>query len=168
MLSGETAMGVDPARVVRTMDRIIRTTEAAPRHWEEPADELVMSNTTNAIAGAAVSSSRILDDTRAIVAYTGSGGIARIVSDYRPQVAIYALTPNPATYQALALYWGVIPIQFSPSSPGGDTIFIDIDRALLGLGFERGARVIITFGYPLKAHKSVNLLKLHEVGETLP
>ncbi len=167
MLSGETATGAHPVRVVETMDQIIRSTEDAPRHWANRPDDLALANTTNAIAAAAVSSSRVLDDTQAIVTYTGSGGIARLVSDYRPQVAIYALTPNPATYQALALYWGVTPILFSPSSPGGDSIFIDIDHALLSQGFERGQRVVITFGYPLKAHKSVNLLKLHKVGEAL-
>ncbi|MCA8938126.1 MAG: pyruvate kinase, partial [Planctomycetes bacterium] len=67
-----------------------------------------------------------------------------------------------------ALHWGVIPIRFQPSAPGGDGIFSDLDHAMLDRGmFERGDRVVITLGWPLKAHTSVNLLKLHKVGETL-
>ena len=168
MLSGETAVGAYPVRTVRTMAKIISSTEDAPRYWEGEPEGLEFANTTNAIARAAVSCSKSLPETQAIVTYTGSGGIARLVSDHRPRVPIYAFTPNPATYQALALNWGVIPVLFSPSSPGGESIFIDLDKALLSRGFlERGARVVITFGYPLKAHASVNLLKLHQVGETL-
>ncbi|MFY0538607.1 pyruvate kinase alpha/beta domain-containing protein [Nannocystis pusilla] len=49
--------------------------------------------------------------------YTVSGGIARLVSDYRPRVPIFAFTPNPSTYQALAVYWGVVPVLFTVSSP---------------------------------------------------
>jgi pyruvate kinase len=168
MLSGETASGKYPVESVKTMDRIIRRIEQTEQYWREALPDMQLGHTTNAIARAAVISSRSLPDCRAIICYTVSGGIARLVSDYRPQVPIYAFTPNPATYQALALNWGVIPIRFSPSTPTGESIFIDIDHALLERGlFERGDRVVITTGWPLKAATSVNLLKLHKVGETL-
>lgn len=168
MLSGETASGKYPIESVKTMDRIIRRIEQTEQYWLEAPPDMQLGHTTNAIARAAVTSSRSLPDCRGIICYTGSGGIARLVSDYRPQVPIYAFTPNPATYQALALNWGVIPIRFSPSTPTGESIFIDIDHAILERGmFERGDRVVIALGWPLKAHTSVNLLKLHKVGETL-
>lgn len=167
MLSGETATGVNPIRAVETMDKIIRSTESAPRAWTNDLDDLALGHTTNAIAKAAVSAARSWTGTKAIVAYTGTGGIARLVSEYRPRVPIYAFTPNPETYQALALYWGVTPVLFSPSADD-DTIFIDLDQALLRRGFlDRDARVVITYAHPLKVGASVNLLKLHHVGETL-
>ena len=59
------------------------------------------------------------------------------------------------------------------SSPTGEGVFSDIDHAALALtlggeqAFERGDRVVIALGWPLKAHTSVNLLKLHKIGETL-
>ena len=168
MLSGETASGAYPLEAVRTMDKIVRTTEREDRYWREHTD-LDLGHTTNAIARAAVSCSRSLPDTKAIITYTISGGVARLVSDYRPRVPIIALTPNPATYQSLAMYWGVTPVQFTLSSAEGRSIFQDIDRLLLGQGlFGRGDRVVITLGFPLKDQKSVNLLKIHAVGESLP
>ena len=167
MLSGETATGVHPVRVVQTMDKIIRSTERAPRSWDRGQDDLALGHTTNAIARAAVSAARSWTGTKAIVTYTGSGGISRLVSEYRPRVPIYAFTPNAATYQALALYWGVTPILFATSGDD-DTIFIDLDQAIVRRGFlDRGARIVITYAHPIKKGTSVNLLKLHQVGETL-
>lgn len=168
MLSGETASGQYPLQAVHTMDKIVRSTERNERYWREPSD-LDLGHTTNAIARAAVACCKSLPDTKAIVTYTVSGGIARLVSDYRPRVPILAFTPNPGTYQALAVYWGVIPVLFSVSSPHGNSIFVDIDKVLLNRGMlARGDRIVITLGYPVKDHKSVNLLKLHQVGESLP
>lgn len=168
MLSGETAAGKYPIEAVQTMDRIIRRIEQHETYWLEPPRDMQLGHTTNAVARAAVTSSRSLPDCKAIICYTGSGGIARLVSDYRPKVPIYAFTPEPSTFQALALYWGVIPIRFQPSTPSGENIFIDLDHAVLERGlFEREDRVVITLGWPIKAHTSVNLLKLHKVGETL-
>ena len=168
MLSGETASGAYPLEAVRTMDTIIRTTEREDRYWREYSD-LDLGHGTNAIARAAVECCKSMPDTRAIVTYTVSGGIARLVSDYRPRVPIIALTPNPATFQSLAMYWGVTPIQFSLSSAEGRSIFQDVDRLMLSQGLlARGDRMVLTLGYPLKDHKSVNLLKIHLVGESLP
>ena len=173
MLSGETAAGKYPIQAVETMDRIVRRIEQTETYWLDPPKDMELGHTTNAVARAAVISSRSLPDCKGIICYTGSGGIARLVSDYRPKVPIYAFTPQPATFQSLALYWGVIPIRFQPSSPTGEGVFSDIDHAALALtlggeqAFERGDRVVIALGWPLKAHTSVNLLKLHKIGETL-
>jgi len=168
MLSGETATGLHPVLAVRTMDKIIRTTEGAPRAWATKRVDLELGHTTNAIAFAAVNAAEAWPDTRAIITYTVSGGVARLVSEYRPRVPIFAFTPNPDTYQTLALYWGVVPVMFSPQSEDGETIFIDMDHAIIAKGlFDRTARVVITVAQPIKKRGSVNVLRLHEVGEML-
>lgn len=168
MLSGETATGLHPVLAVRTMDKIIRTTEGAPRAWQTKRVDLELGHTTNAIAFAAVNAAEAWPDTRAIITYTVSGGVARLVSEYRPRMPIYAFTPNPDTYQTLALYWGVMPVLFSPASEDGETIFIDMDHAILDKGLlETHDRVVITVAQPIKKRGSVNVLRLHEVGEML-
>ena len=168
MLSGETATGVHPVLVVRTMDKIIRSTENAPRNWNRPRVDLKLGHTTNAIALAAVTSAESWPETKGICCYTVSGGMARLVSEYRPRVPIIALTSKPDTYQALALYWGVTPLLFHPSSDDVETMLIDMDQAILRRElFEPGARVIVTFAHPIQRRRSVNLLKLHEVGNSV-
>lgn len=168
MLSGETATGVHPVLAVRTMDKIIRTTERAPRAWQRDRVDLELGHTTNAIALAAVKAADSWPQTKAIFCYTVSGGMARLVSEYRPRVPIYALTSLMDTYQALAMYWGVTPVLFNPSSDDVETMFIDVDQEVARRGFlEPGDRIVITFTHPMKKRRSVNLLKLHEVGESL-
>lgn len=168
MLSGETATGLHPVLAVRTMDKIIRSTEGAPRAWLQKRTDLELGHTTNAIAFAAVNAAEAWPDTKGIITYTVSGGVARLVSEYRPRVPIFAFTPNPDTYQTLALYWGVIPVLFSPSSEDGESIFIDMDNAVLSRGFfDAGDRVVVTVAHPMKKRTSVNVLRLHQVGEML-
>jgi pyruvate kinase len=168
MLSGETASGLHPVLAVRTMDKIIRTTEDTPRAWSTKRVDLELGHTTNAVAFAAVNAAEAWPDTKAIITYTVSGGVARLVSEYRPRMPIFAFTPNPDTYQTLALYWGVIPIQFSPASDDGETLFIDMDHAILAKGLmDANDRVVITAAQPIKKRGSVNVLRLHEVGEML-
>ncbi len=168
MLSGETATGLHPVLVVRTMDKIIRSTESAPRNWDRPRVDLQLGHTTNAIALAAVTSADAWPDTEAICCFTVSGGMARLVSEYRPRLPIIAFTSNPDTYQALALYWGITPLLFNPSSRDVETMFIDLDQAILRRElFAPGARVIVTFAHPIQRRRSVNLLKLHEVGTAI-
>lgn len=169
MLSGETTTGAHPIRSVQIMNKIICSTERSERYWREPPIDLQLGHTTNTIARAAVACSNSLQDTRAIITYTGSGGIARLVSGYRPKVPIFALTPQESTYHSLSIYWGVVPVRFSPSRSDGQGIFMDIDKAILAHGYlQMGDRIVIALGFPLMDFKSVNLLKLHKVGESLP
>ncbi|MCR9164777.1 MAG: pyruvate kinase [Nannocystaceae bacterium] len=168
MLSGETATGVHPVLVVRTMDKIIRSTESAPRNWSRPRVDLKLGHTTNAIALAAVTSAESWPETEGILCYTMSGGMARLVSEYRPRKPIIAFTSNRDTYQSLALYWGVMPLLFTHTSNDVESMLIDMDQAILRRElFAEGARVIVTFAHPLQRRRSVNLLKLHEVGTAL-
>ena len=131
MLSGETATGVHPVLVVRTMDKIIRSTESAPRNWSRPRVDLQLGHTTNAIALAAVTSAESWPETEGILCYTVSGGMARLVSEYRPRKPIIAFTSNSDTYQALALYWGITPLLFNHSSDDVESMLIDMDQAIL-------------------------------------
>jgi pyruvate kinase len=168
MLSGETATGDYPAESVATMARIICAAEEAPRHWKTPPLDMELGHKANAIAHACVTSTRSLKDTRAIVVYTGSGGTARLISDYRPNVPIYAFTNEQRTFHALALYWGIVPVLFEPKA-GDEGFFAELDQAILSLGIaSKQERVAITMGWPLSARTSANMLKLHRVGDSLP
>jgi pyruvate kinase len=108
MLSGETAIGVAPARVVQTLDSIIREAEAAPS-VPLAMPETVTGGHVEAICEAAVTLAN-RGDAQAIVAVTRGGGTARRLSALRPRAPIIATTDRDETARRLTLYWGVAPV----------------------------------------------------------
>jgi pyruvate kinase len=163
MLSGETAVGAYPTGAVRTMDRIIREIEhsAYYRHnMETPTLDMPVS--TNAIAhAAAIAAHQMRIKTIALV--SESGGAARLMSEYRPEAAILALTTNDVTYRRLAPYWGVTPILISPAATT-DEMIERIEAVLRERQLaEPGEHIVITMGVPLGSGESTNLLKIHKM-----
>jgi pyruvate kinase len=113
MLSGETAIGAHPRRVVSMMSRIAVEAErlVAP-HPEPQAGEgerhraLLVTEAVTLGAGAAA---RHLDADLIVVA-THSGRTALAVSKQRSQIPIVALTDRVESARRMALYWGVTPL----------------------------------------------------------
>jgi pyruvate kinase len=97
--------------------------------------------------------------------FTESGKTARILSKFKPQVPIYALTPHPETVRSLALVWGAVPIRI----PSVDTVGEMIDageKVLLEQGWvRRGDKVIITAG-SVQVAGGTDMLKVCRIGET--
>lgn len=128
MLAGETAAGVFPARVVQTLDAIIRDAESRPpdeaafvmRRGFEGHDH------AQALCAAALTLSDC-GDAQAIVAVTRGGSTARRLSTLRPRAPILATTSRVETARRLALHWGVMPVHIDL---GGDNI--DLMGALIG------------------------------------
>jgi pyruvate kinase len=161
MLSGETAAGDHPIEVVKTMDRIIREVERVS-HAERGANGpwLDLKVSTNAIAHAATIAARQLD-IKLIAVVTDSGGAARLMSEYRPEARILALTSSEETYRRLALYWGVEPHMMRPAAMVEELVDIvdDLVRER-GLGVP-GEQVVITGAVPVGSGASTNSLRIH-------
>ncbi len=104
MLSGETAVGKHPVLAVKTMARIVETAEERRLEREEPFERT--EDVSAGAAAAAVAASERLG-IRLIVAYTESGHTARLVSEFRPEARVLALTPNDEVVRRVSLYWGV-------------------------------------------------------------
>lgn len=108
MLSGESASGKYPVESVGTMAEIIRSTEASP------FDDITHTLGTS-IDGKRVDLARSAyelaksSDARAIIMGSASGKTARIVSHFRAEQPVYAVTDNELTYRQLSLVWGVEP-----------------------------------------------------------
>ncbi len=166
MLSGETAVGSYPIEAVRTMDRIIREVESSPLYRlsvENPRLDMPVS--ANAIAHAAVIAARQMG-IRNVAVVTDSGGAARLMSEYRPEAAILALTTNEVTYHRLALYWGVLPLYIPPASTMSELID-RIEELLRERNLARdGEYVVVTASMPVGAGDTTNTLRIHRVGET--
>jgi pyruvate kinase len=110
MLSGETAIGVNPARVVQTLDAIIRETETGPPIdlWSVTPDAVPKSH-VQALCEAAVTLAN-RGEAQAIVAITRAGRTARWLSVLRPRAPIIATTDSAEVARRLSIYRGVVPL----------------------------------------------------------
>ncbi len=161
MLSGETASGKYPVESVKTMARIIREIETSAhyRQWIEPP-QLEMAVSANAIAHAAVIAAKAMK-IKVIACVTNSGGVARLISEYRPEANVVALTDDEVTYRRLALVWGVTPVMIG-SVVTTDELMDRVEQILSERGLARaGEYVVITTAVPVGSGSSTNLLKIH-------
>jgi pyruvate kinase len=163
MLSGETASGAHPIEAVRTMARIIDEIEKSAYYKQNtPQVDLQMAVSANAIAHAAVIAARAMK-LKTIVTVSESGGAARLVSEYRPEANIVALTTNEVSYRRLALFWGVTPVLVGPSA-STEELIDRVEATLLERNLALpGENVLITMAVPVGAGTSTNMLKVHQI-----
>lgn len=165
MLSGETAMGVNPAHVVRVMAKIARQAEADAFDmdiYNGAKYFMDQSDITNAICDAACTTARDVSAS-AVIAVTKSGRTARRVSKFRPHQLIIAATPEHKTYYQLALSWGVYPVLALNQSNSDQLMQHAIDCAKQYDLVKTGDTVVITAGVPLNVAGTTNLLKVAQV-----
>jgi len=162
MLSGETAMGDHPARVVKVMAKIARQAEQDAFDMDAYCGfqyETDMTDTTNAICDAACTTARDVG-ARAIIAVTKSGRTARRVSKFRPREDIVAATPEIKTFHQLSLSWGVYPV-LALNQNSEESLFVHaVDCAKQIDVVKAGDCVVITAGVPVNTTGNTNLLKV--------
>lgn len=149
MLSGETAMGKYPVEAVRMMVEIAESTES---HLDYNAyrKKKMMHRKTNVSSAVGLSSvgTAVNVNAKCIVTPTVTGQTARLISNFRPQAAIYALSPNEETLRRMQIYWGVQPFK----SLEEDTTANIIQHAMKVIRGRKlvneGELVVITAGDP--------------------
>ena len=110
MLTGETAIGVDPVRTVQTLDAVIRAAESLTPSLEiEPGLDVTDVPHNRALCQSAVTLAQS-GQAEAIVAVTRGGKTAHMLSSFRPGVRVFAVTPEAAIARRFALYRGVLPL----------------------------------------------------------
>ena len=165
MLSGETAIGDHPDKVVKVMAKIAKQAETdafemdAYRGFQH---ETNASDITNAICDAACTTARDVG-ARAIIAVTKSGRTARRVSKFRPHELIIAATPEQKTFHQLSLSWGVYPV-LALNQNSEESLFVHaVDCAKQIDAVKAGDCVVITAGVPVNTSGNTNLLKVATV-----
>ena len=164
MLSGETASGRYPLLAVRTMATIIEEIERSARFKSRfDAANLDLATSANAVAKAAVVAARQMGAS-VIACVTESGGVARLVSEYRPEARLVAFTSQDVVYPRLGLYWGIEPVK-APQSASFDALVVDIERRLLEGKYARpGELIVLVVAVPIGAGHSANTMHIHRVG----
>ncbi len=166
MLSGETAVGVDPPRVVRTLAAIIEDAEAGPL---APVPLPGADEDREGHAGALVAAALTLScrgHAKAIVAVTRSGRTARLLSALRPAAPVLAMAPRPEVARRLALMWGVAP---RVVDLGNELVPLATLAARLRAegALPPGATVVLVSVNPDLARADANFLQLLQVPGTL-
>ncbi|HET9512699.1 MAG TPA: pyruvate kinase, partial [Gemmatimonadales bacterium] len=173
MLSAETAVGAWPLQAVMAMDRIAREVESHRREGDpdSPSWNVVgvhhhqgdtRSRIEDAIAVGVCAAADLLG-APLIVCLTSSGFTARTVASYRPEVPIFAVTPEADTYRALSLVWGVVPALVD-HLPNYERMWPVARERLLQTGLvQPGDRVVVTAGVPFDQPGTTNLLKVETI-----
>jgi pyruvate kinase len=169
MLSAETASGKYPVETVQMMSRIIFSAESNRQHviaeWErEPFRKNAESDEfTDALAGAANYAAEQLE-AKYIVVFTQTGFAARLMSKFRPDVPIIALTPSSWVARRMNLLWGVQPFVLREAGEFHEQIVDRVDDFLLSKDIVRpGDRLVILMGSPIYQRAKTNLLRVHRV-----
>jgi pyruvate kinase len=171
MLSGETAVGDDPARVVATMDRIVRQIEATDES-DESREACIPTADTDSRTEALARSARYLArdvGASAIVAASESGYTARKTAKFRPGVPVVATTPDDRIRRQLALSWGITPT-YSAYREDIDRMMDDaVDVALDAGVATSGDTLVVLSGMmtELEETNTTNMLKLHVAAEAV-
>ena len=161
MLSGESANGKYPELAVATMRRIVNfnedKVEVPPVFYDRDLTQ------TETITQAAMSIVEEDPDLAAIVVFTETGTTARMISRYRPDVPIIAVTQSPKTQEELCLSYGVVGVTMD--FPEGDITTVDplmMELKTAGV-VEEGQRVLFIHGARWQEPGLTNTLAIRQV-----
>ncbi len=137
MLSGETAVGNDPANVVETMAALAERADERFDYegWalhikrdrlSEPQglDSAVTDTMTMATWRAATELG-----AKAIICISRSGFTVRAIARFRPEVPIIGVTPEPRTFGQLTMSWGARPMMIDRIENNVETVRTAVDLA---------------------------------------
>ena len=149
MLSGESANGKYPVESVRTMATINKNAQTLLKEYGRLDSSIFDRSSKTEVVASAVKDATNSMNIKLIVALTESGNTARLISKYRPEADILAITFDELTQKSLMLNWGVIPVVTeTPSST--DDMFEVAERVALESGLvESGDNIVIVAGIPV-------------------
>lgn len=163
MLSGETSVGDFPIEAVRTMARIIESTEELGRERIAPLGS-VPSTRGGAITRAAAEIGERIG-VKYLVTFTQSGDSARRMSRLRAPIPLLAFTPEEDVRNRLSLSWGVQTYQV-PRVDDTDSMVSQVDHTLRANGLaEVGDYVVVVAGTPVGVVGSTNTVVVHKIGD---
>ncbi len=169
MLSGETAAGKYPVEAISMMASIVSETEMqiatetegiARKHHKPVAGRLSVAET---ICECMAHSAEDLD-LAAIAIFTETGTTARLLSKYRPDAPIFALSPFAAVVNRSVLLWGTQPI-LCDRFTNTDMLVNMAELILESRGHVHQRQVLGIVGGTQTLSGATNFMRLHMVGD---
>ncbi len=165
MLSAESAAGKYPVEAVAMMAKIVEETEA--QMLLEPRKPIAWQRRSLSIPETiceCMAHSAEDMDLAAIAIFTESGNTARLLSKYRPEAPIYAMSPFDQVVQRSMLLWGTHPICVGRFD-GTDQLVQVAEKVLEGAGFVKAGQVVgIVAGTATKTG-ATNFMRLHSIAD---
>ncbi len=170
MLSGETANGAWPVEAVQTMARIAVTVEDSEEYCRLMRDMQKEEPSAGSIAQIMARMAYLTaTDIRAIAILTPTltGNTARMLSAFRPEQSILAVTPNEHVQRQLLLNWGVVPLLTKVAQDSEEMVQNAIKIALDTKAVSLSDRIVIVAGVPIASPIMVNTVRVLLVGNVL-
>lgn len=165
MLSAESAAGKYPIEAVAMMAKIVTETEAQilleprqPVAWQRRSLSI-----PETICECMAHSAQDMD-LAAIAIFTESGNTARLLSKYRPEAPIYAMSPFESVVQRTMLLWGTQPI-LTNRFESTDTLVEVAEKILEGSGYVRKHQVVGIVAGTATMSGATNFMRLHSIGD---
>ncbi|VDG20518.1 pyruvate kinase [Lactiplantibacillus mudanjiangensis] len=167
MLSGESANGLYPVESVAMMAKIDEKAEnTLAENGNLQLNRFDKTSVTETIGIAIARAAKNLG-IKTIVAATESGYTAKMISKYRPNADILAITFDERTQRGLMVNWGVQPIIADKPETTDDMFDLAASKAV-ELGFAKeGDLILITAGVPVGERGTTNIMKIQLIGSKL-
>ena len=169
MLSGETAIGRFPVKVVETMSRIITTVEAEFNYEGYHANTPEYARSGELAGVVSYSALSIAYEIKAagIIVITETGRAAQLLSRLRPRMPILAFTADKTVYNQLAMNWGVnsFMLEISAGNPTSMDALVNgtLECCRKTGALKKGDAVVIVAGLPLLHKGATNMIRVETV-----
>jgi len=171
MLSAESAAGKYPVQSVAMMAKIvietehqIRIADSVPSLARQSAhSRMPRLSVAETICECMAHAAEDLD-VAAIAIFTESGATARLLSKYRPDAPIYALSPHEAVVNRAMLLWGTFPIVCNRFRDT-DKLVNMAETILEELDYVKRRQVVGIVGGTRTKSGATNFMRLHMFGD---
>jgi len=166
MLSAESAAGKYPVEAVAMMNKIVCETESQMHLLgQTPIATSKRRSLTvpETICECMAHSAQDLD-LAAIAIFTESGNTARLLSKYRPDAPIYALSPFQEVVNRSMMLWGTYPILCERYNETDKLVEMAEDILESG-GYVKAKQIVGIVGGTVTKTGATNFMRLHLVGD---
>ncbi|MCW4023026.1 MAG: pyruvate kinase [Candidatus Bathyarchaeota archaeon] len=162
MLSGETAVGKYPVEALTMMARIAQEAQKATQN---SVQKLGFINISDTVSWSITKICESMPITK-IVTLTRSGYTAKMISRFKVEEPVIAVTPNLYVKKQLELVYGVIPVHYDYTSKDDRLMSVASKLHKLKL-LHIEDLVLFTAAFRTKIPHSSNLIEIHALKELL-
>lgn len=161
MLSGETTVGKYPDRCIDVLNRVIMSVQRAQPGVRN--NRLELKTGKEKMLRAAVDLSEQMSGA-AIVAFTRSGDLPRLLSAQRPKASpIFAFTDDELVFKRMLMLWGVEPFLMELDADPEQTILNAFDYLKRSEWAQMGDPMIVITNVLGKEAKIIDSLQVREI-----